>query len=198
MHRKLVLFVGATALVAGSVFATTAAVRAQQESPDMEAMMQKMMELATPGPEHAELQKHAGTWEQTYRMKWSPESPWMESKGTAEMTPILGGRFVMEKVQFEIPGMGQAEGMQLMGFDKSSGEYISLWADSMSTWWVESRGKKQADGTIDLRGIMKDVAGERPYRMVIKNQSETESDADMYDTILGEEVLVMQIHSKKK
>ncbi len=198
MQSKLKLFSCAAALVGASVFTTAAIVRAQEESPDPAEMMMKMMELATPGPEHAELAKKVGAWEQQYKMKWDPNAPWMDAAGTSEATSVLGGRFIMEKIKSEMPGMGPFEGLQLFGFDKMSGEYISLWADSMSTWWVESRGKENPDGTIEMKGTMKDVMGQRPFRMVIKPKGETENDIEMYDTIMGKEVLVMQIHSKKK
>jgi len=78
-------------------------------------------------------------------------------------------------------------------------EYISLWADSMSTWWVMSRGKKAADGTIEMKGTMVDVAGERPFRMVIRAQGDDLNEVEMYDTIPpAGEVQVMGITSRRK
>ncbi len=198
MQSKLKLFAFAVVLAGAGILTTAEIVRAQEASPDPAEMMMKMMELATPGPEHAELAKKAGAWEQQYKMKWDPNGPWVDSTGTAEATSVLGGRFILEKVKAEMPGMGPFEGLQLVGFDKRSGEYISLWADTLGTWWVESRGQGKPDGTIEMKGTMNDAMGERPFRMVIKHKSDTESDVDMYDTIQGKEVLVMQIHSKKK
>jgi hypothetical protein len=163
---------------------------------DEVAMMAEMMKLSMPGPEHAELQKTVGTWEKTQRMRWSPDAEWMTTTCTSQVTPLLGGRYVMEQLGFEMMGMPM-EGLSITGFDNMTGEYTSLWADSMSTWWTSSRGKAAADGSIDFRGTMTDVAGSRPFRMVLR-QGPDSGHMDMYDTIPPHgEVLVMTIDSKR-
>ncbi|MFN0007857.1 MAG: DUF1579 domain-containing protein [Planctomycetota bacterium] len=203
MNTALKLSLAAVALVGGTVLVTAAALRPQDKGegapPDMDpAMMMKMMELATPGEPHKELAKLVGTWEIDYKMRWGPDMPWMDTKGTGEVKPLLGGRYVMETVQFEVMGMPM-EGLHILGYDNMKKEYISLWADSMSTWWVTSRGKESADGTIEYKGTMIDVAGERPYRMVIHPKSDDLHEAEMYDTIPpAGEVKVMTITSKRK
>jgi hypothetical protein len=162
------------------------------------AMMEKMMKLATPSDAHKELAKHAGTWEVHYKMRMSPDMPWMETDGTVEKKSILGGRYIQEDVAFSVMGMPM-QGMQILGFDNLTQEYISWWADSMSTWWVTARGKKAADGTIELKGTMVDVAGSRPYRMVIRPKGEDTTEVEMYDTIPPKgDVLVMSLTEKRK
>ncbi|TAH38904.1 MAG: DUF1579 domain-containing protein [Planctomycetota bacterium] len=205
MQSRLSLFLAGAALVAGTAFVTAQIVRAQQDPAQDPAaaippeMMEKMQELATPGPEHADLQKLVGEWNQSYTMKWSEDMPEMASKGTAKVKPLLGGRFVMEEVHMELPGMGPMEGISILGYDKLKGEYVSIWMDSWSTWPTFASGKAGKDGKIETKGTMVDaMAGARPFRMVIQPKSDNEHYAEMFDTIDGKEVKVMTIHAKRK
>jgi hypothetical protein len=163
MNTALKLSLASVALVGGTVLVTAAALHPQDKpagSQDKPAaggmdgmdpeMMAKMMKLATPGPEHKELMKMAGQWEEDYKMRMSPDMDWMEFKGTSESKPLLGGRYIMMTTKFSMMGMPM-EGFQILGYDNMKQEYTSFWADSMSTWWVTSRGKKDANGTIDLK-----------------------------------------------
>ena len=111
---------------------------------------------------------------------------------------MLDGRYLFEEQEFTFMGMPM-KGVNILGFDNSTGEYTSMWADTMSTWWVSSRGKENAEGVIDFKGTMKDVAGERPFRMEVHNVSADEVQGRMFDTIppVGE-VEVMQFTSKRK
>lgn len=213
MKPELKRPLAAIVLVGGTILATPACESQPEKQPakpqekaaakdpgtiDPAAMMQKMMELAQPGAPHQELAKKVGTWEQHYKMRMDPEGPWQEFDGQAEIKPLLGGRYVMEDVSFSMMGMPM-QGMQLIGYDNMSQEYVALWADTMSTWWVTARGKKGADGTIEMKGTMVDVMGPRPYRMVMHPKGDDESETEMYDTIPPKgETLVMTITSKRK
>jgi hypothetical protein len=54
--------------------------------------------------------------------------------------------------------MGMSEqGMHLLGFDNRTQEYISLWADSWSTWWKTSKGNETEKGVIETKGMMNDA-----------------------------------------
>ncbi len=163
---------------------------------DQQEMMKKMMELATPSAEHMELVKMTGAWTQHYKMRWAPDAPWQGSTGTSTIKSILGGRYVQEDVSATMEGM-PFQGMQLLGYDKLTNEYISLWMDSMCTWWMESRGKKDAKGVIDMHGMMSDVAGTRPFRMVVHHIDGSSSHVEMFDTKPNGEELVMTIDAKR-
>ncbi len=169
----------------------TAAMMSEEEA------MARMMELATPGPEHAELAAHAGTWTVQYKYRWSPDAPWESAAGSVTSKPVLGGRYLMEEHSMEMMGMPM-QGLLFLGFDKQSGEYTSLWMDSNSTWWVEARGKESPDGVTNLTGTMKDIAGERPYRMKTWTKADGTVENEMYDTIGGREVLVMTYTLQRK
>jgi len=87
----------AVALVACGALLVVAASRPQDKSGAKQppagedpAMMEKMMKLAMPGDAHKALAKQAGTWQTHYKMRMSPDMPWMESDGTAEKKAVLG------------------------------------------------------------------------------------------------------------
>lgn len=194
------------ALVCGTALVTSQVVRAQQkqdkkteaapEGMDAE-MLAKMMALGTPGPEHKELMADAGKWEETYKMRMGPDAPWTESKGTSEAKPLLDGRYLMQNTSGDMMGM-QFHGIQIIGFDNMSKEYIALWMDSMSTWWVTTRGKKDKDGKLEMKGTMVDIAGSRPFRMVMQRKGPDLNEVAMYDTIPGKgEIEMMTIVSKR-
>lgn len=198
MQSKLHLLLAGTALVAGTAVVTANIVGAQDpgaQPPDMA----KMMEMATPGDEHEMLAAMAGSWQQEFGMTMMPGMPEMKSKGESTIKPLLGGRYIMEEVHLDIPMMGPMDGIQIMGFDKMSGQYVSIWLDSMGTWPTISYGKANDKGVIETKGMMKDVmSGERPFRMTIQPKGDDESYAEMFDTIEGKEVRVMTIHSQRK
>jgi len=157
----------------------------------------KMVAMAAPGPAHADLAARAGTWTVDYKYRMGPDTPWQPMQGTITSKPVLGGRFLMEEHSLEMVGMPM-EGLLFLGFDNSAQEYTSLWMDSNSTWWVEARGTKSAAGVTTMSGTMKDIAGERPYRMKTWMKAQGVMESEMYDTIAGEEVLVMTYTSRRK
>lgn len=203
--NSLRLFTGAAALVACTAFATTHVVSARQDrsAPPADmgmmdpAMMARMAELAAPGPAHAEFAKLAGTWEDSYVVNM-PGMPPMDTKGTRTIKSLLGGRYILEEMEFNMMGMAM-QGMSIMGYDNLKKEYVSIWMDSMSTWPIFSRGTKNQSGEVETKGTMVDAAGERPFRMVWRQKGPNEVEAEMYDTIPPQgEIKVMTIKSTRK
>ena len=117
MHaRKLtsaaaLIAVGALLAIAASRPQDKPAPKAAPSPMEDPAMMEKMMKLATPSDAHKELAKHAGTWEVHYKLRMSPDMPWMETDGTVEKKSILGGRYLQEDVSFSVMSMPM-QGMQ--------------------------------------------------------------------------------------
>lgn len=165
---------------------------------DEAAMMQAMTQLATPGPEHAELAKHAGTWRTFYETKMGPDAPWTKSEGLTTGRMILGGRFLYEDITFDIPGMPPMQGVHILGYDNLSKQFESHWMDTMSTWMIHSTGTVTEDGALEFKGTMTDVMGSRPFRMMMRDQADGSSTMEMYDTLPGgQEVLMMKATSKR-
>lgn len=164
---------------------------AQPGAPDMQAMMQKMMELATPGAPHQLLAKMAGKWSITTRM-WTggPVAPPTESKGTAEMAMILGGRFLSQEVRGDFNGM-PFEGTGLYGYDNAQKKYISFWIDNMGTMMMTGLGTADSAGkVITYVSIYDDpMTGEKnkKIRQVLRFVSDDQIAFEMYDSQQGKE-----------
>ncbi len=163
-----------------------------------EQMMQKMQELAAPGPEHQHLQNLVGNWDLKLRTRFQPDAPWSESPGTAEARGILGGRFVVQDVSASMEGM-PFTGFELLGYDKLQGLHTSSWADSMGTSAFHSTGKMEGEAIV-YRGSMTDFVTPdgRPYRTVLRIQDKDHWTREMYDTMEGEEVLVITIEGRRR
>ena len=110
--------------------------------------------------------------------------------------PLLRGRYLYENVSFEMMGQ-QMTRVSIVGYDKLKDEYISLWMDSMSTWWISSRGKKGADGVIELKGMMHEMQGDIPFRQTIQIGPDGSSSMRMYQTIAGKELEVMRTRTSR-
>jgi hypothetical protein len=137
-----------------------------QPSAAEQAMMEKYMKAATPGPEHQKLAKLAGKWKLQLTSWFAPGAPPQKSEGTAEFNSILGGRYVTEEVHGSMGDQQPFEGRGLSGFDNVTRENWVVWVDSMSTGPMLMRGKCAVDEKkCTLKGRAPDpVAGkEVPY-----------------------------------
>ncbi len=97
-----------------------------------EEMMKKAKTLGSPTPAHTVLQPLVGTW--VTETKWwkAPGEKPEVSKGRANHQWAFGKRFIKEKYEGKFAGEAfQGEGM--IGYDNVKKEYVSTWADSMST-----------------------------------------------------------------
>lgn len=162
-----------------------------------EEAMERMTEMAAPGAAHAALMARAGTWVVDSKYRMSPDAEWIVGRATVTAKPVLGGRYLLEEHDMEMLGTPMS-GFLFLGFDNLTQEYTSLWMDTTSTWWVEARGTRGADGVTNMSGTMKDIAGTRPYRMKFWSKGDGAMEQEMYDTIDGREVLVMTYSSRRK
>lgn len=119
---------------------------------EMEQMMKVWADAMKPGEAHKNLMRSAGSWDTTTRT-WmgGPDAPPMETKGTAENKEVLGGRFLLETVKFEIPmptGNMPIEGMGMFGYDNYQKVYVGCWADTAGTQLLTMRGSMSPDGKV--------------------------------------------------
>lgn len=169
---------------------------------DMEKIMAETMKLAAPGKEHAELAEGVGRWDVKIKFRMGADQPWQEAEGKADCRTILGGRYVVQEIDYEC--MGQpVQGFQILGYDNLKKEYTATWYDTWSTWSVTSRGTKDDAGNIVYKGQMVDLVTPegRPFEMIVEPKGEDGFFIQMFDHIDGEEVEVMQIvqtRSKEK
>ncbi|MDX2115701.1 MAG: DUF1579 domain-containing protein [Planctomycetota bacterium] len=122
---------------------------AGQVEGDEAAMMAYMM----PNEHHARLMALEGEWD--VKAKWfpGPGAPAIENDMKATCKPILGGRYLMEKVTGTLT-MGEGmppmefEGMSIMGYDNHKKQHTSVWIDNMMTGMWSEAGTCSADGKV--------------------------------------------------
>ena len=189
-------------LVAGMALAATITVHAQEKgkpgesapkmSPEEQAMMEKMMKLAQPGPQHQQLAKLVGKWNYISNMaSMDPSQPPTQSHGSCEREMLLGGRFLMEKVKGEFTGM-PFEGIGITGYDNAQQKYISYWIDNFGTMMMTGTGTADSTGKIlTFISIFDDpVTGEKnkSVRQVLRIVSDDQLTYEMYSTMQGKEI----------
>ena len=117
-------------------------------SAEEQAMMEAYMSYATPGKPHARLVKKAGNWNITVKMWHSPdmEVP-VESTATSHIKAILGGRYIVEKVEGEAMGM-PFKGFGISGYDNITKKFVGVWVDNHNTGIIHSEGTPARYGDI--------------------------------------------------
>lgn len=141
-----------------AVVATTVAVAAggpdkKSGAPEMQlppgwtaADMAACAAAGTPGTQHAELAKLAGTWSGKTTMWMAPGTEPMRSECTTTMTVIMDGKFLQCQTEGEMPGMGAFKGMGMYGYDNVSQKFQGMWIDNMGTGMMTGPGERSADG----------------------------------------------------
>lgn len=138
-----VVLVGATALVTSKVVSgDEPGKQPEGGAPAMDPAMMKMMEMGTPGPEHAQLEAMVGEWNAECTFEMEPGKP-MTSKAKSSNRWILDKRYVQEDYAGDFMG-APFNGMSIVGYDKYKQKFVSTWIDSMSTMVYISYGTYDA------------------------------------------------------
>ena len=154
--------------------------------PFTQAEMEAMQKAATPGPEHAQLQRMAGTWTVQAKCWMKPELPAEEWTGTATCTPLLGGRFLVEDFT-GVMSMGPFHGHGMLGYNNATKEWEHIWLDDMSTGMIVSRGESQEGGAALHATFTCPADGKQVNsRMVLKSTGDDERTVDMWTTKAGQ------------
>lgn len=122
---------------------------AKQLTPEL---MEEMMQLAKPGPEHELLATYAGHWdaEVTWWMEPGAEPQTAGGSQTSEM--ILEGRFLKSDGEMG-EGMMSGTSLTIMGFDRRVGEYTMVAFDTWGTYYVTAGGTyNEENKTIIMTG----------------------------------------------
>ena len=175
--------------------AVAAPVFAQQDQ-DPAAAQEAWMKAAAPGEFHAFLAKKAGKWRIAGKMWPAPGQDPVASESTAEAEMILGGRYLVEKMQGSAMGM-PFEGMGITGYDNASGLVTSIWYDTMGTGTMVMTGTWEKPGApLVTTGTTVDPAtgNEMQLRTVTTFVNADESVFEYFATTAGTpEVKVMEL-----
>ena len=141
-----------------------------------------------PGPEHKNLIAFVGTWELTVQG--------IQKKGSAEIKPILGGRFITEDVKIPF-GDFDMDWHGVIGYDRVKKQYTGVWFDNMNNTTQSSTGEADKTGrTITFRG---EHAGNARFLWRISNDGEKTMSIEMFQVAQdGKETPVLKVLGKKK
>ncbi len=197
----------AISLAAAAVFTmlVVSPVQGKEKKPekqmDPQAMMEEFKKLATPGEPHRQLASLAGTWTTTTKEWMEPGKPPMESAGTAEMKPLLEGRYLQQEYSGSMMGDQPYHGIGISGYDNLTKKYVTTWIDSMGTGIFVMEGTASPDGkTITYKGQHPMPGGESmTHRAVWKIHDSNSQTFEMYGTHPGgKEMKEMEIVYRRK
>src|SRR2546421_1882817 len=118
------------------------------------AMMKAMMDAATPGPHHKELEAMAGKFRYTNKCKMDPAQDWMTSEGDYDGDMALDGRYLLSNVKGPMMG-SEFVGMGCLGYDNTLQKHVAAWIDNMGTGIMRAEGTCDASTkTITFQGEM--------------------------------------------
>ena len=156
--------------------------------------MEANLAYMTPGEEHAKLAAHAGSWNVRTKMFMTVDAEAVEMDATADSEMVLGGRFLVEEYHGTL--MGEPfDGLLIVGFNKLTTEYFSVWMDTWGTAFHTARGSENGDGAIAMAGKIHDVLTPegRTYRHVLR-EAGSGYVVELYDTLPdGTEWMVMEM-----
>lgn len=108
--------------------------------------MKKMADAGTPGPMHAMLAKHVGTWKGQATMWMAPDTEGLKSEVTMTCVSLMDGRFTQVQMKGDTP-MGPMDGLALYGYDNVAKKFQSTWVTNCGTGMMTGTGELQSDGS---------------------------------------------------
>ncbi len=153
----------------------------QEGKKDMQAMMEVYKKVGTPGAPHKLFSSLEGSWTTRTKSWMEPDKPPMESTGTCEQKPLLGGRYLQQEYTSDMQGE-TFRGINILGYDNHSKKYVSVWLDSMSTGIYFFEGTASRDGrTITQESTYDDpVRGKTTWRSITRIRDDNTLEYEMY------------------
>ena len=178
--------------------AALAAPALAQDPKEMEAMMK----AGTPGEQHKRLGALAGSWT-VHGKFWQPGGGGTpaEMTGSAEVKPLMDGRYVHEEFSGDFMGM-PFRGVGVTGFDNVRQKYLSTWIDNMSTTIMLMTGTYDgATKTYTYTGQYPDpmTGKEKPMKIVMKVVDDNKHVSEFFDHTPGDKwVKTMELTYTRK
>ena len=129
---------------------------APRESPEP---VSQSGQAATPGAVHKHLARRAGEYTTLTKFSMQPGGPATESTGTAKITVIVDGRFLLEENAGLFMGQ-QTKGSRIWGYENSTKQYESVWMYTGSTGIMKLTGTSTDGGkTVNFVAVFNDDNG---------------------------------------
>jgi Protein of unknown function (DUF1579) len=199
---------GTASMPADSPKATTSSAVATSPiaapQPSDAEMMKQMVELAKLNENHKLLADLAGDWRYTVKMWTAPNTPAMESKGTASRKPMMNGRYFTLDVtgKMKMPGAdGKMQdftfkGHGMEGYDNVKKKFVGTWMDNMGTGIMMSEGDYDPTSkTFTYTGEMEMMPGmKEKMREVVKIADKNHHTFEFYEDRGTGETKTMEIN----
>jgi len=169
-------------------------------TPEQQAEMEAYLKAGAPGAPHQWMASTTGVYDIKTRSWMEPGGPAIEDSGTATRTMMLDGRVLVEVMSSTMMGT-PFTGHLLTGYDNVSGEYWSVWMDSMSTGMMASKGSCNDQKVCTFTGSWNDPIKKGPVeaRTTSRWTSPTTEIFEMYGPDKdGKEMKMMEITYTKK
>jgi hypothetical protein len=113
---------------------------------------QGQAEISEPGAEQASLTQLAGDYTTTQKFFIHAGVPPAQSHGSAKISVILDGRFLLERNSVD-SGPVVVHGLRLYGYNNATRRYEAVWTYTMSTEMMKMTGDSRDGGkTIEFSG----------------------------------------------
>ena len=184
----------APGFLAGALFASalvpafSSAPVPQDHEGDMASMLEQARKYTEPGEHHKLLERFLGKWDTETRL-FMGDKPLPASKGTAEASWLIEGRWIQNKSTGSMMGR-PLETFTVMGYDNFKQSYVSTVVSSMDTAMNRSEGDLDPGGDVLLLyGTLDEyLTGEhdKMVKTVIRFLSKDEHVMEIHDLPIGE------------
>ena len=156
---------------------------------DADGGMGRWMQTLKPSAAHARLKELLGTYEVTTRMRMDPSKPPLESKGTAEVSWLTEGKWLISKANTEL--MGQKVNITtILGYDNFKERYVWCTVDSMQTTLNTASGHfDQSGDDLILWGTIDEPATpeqDKQVKYVYRGFGKDKFTFEVHDMMIGE------------
>jgi hypothetical protein len=135
-----------------------------------------------PGPEQAALAKLAGDYNRVVKFLGQTGANGAPSSGTAKISVVLGGRFILEESNDVVFGR-PVEGMRLYGYNNVTHQYEMARMYTMSTAITMMTGTSSDGGkTVDFTGTSYTGNGKVPLHAQLRVTGDDEFAVTMFTT----------------
>jgi hypothetical protein len=158
-------------------------------SKDADGGMARWMGTFKPGPAHARLKEILGNYEVTLRMRMDPSKPPAESKGTAEISWLVEGKWLLWKSSIDMFGQ-KVNSTTLVGYDNFKERYVTAKVDSLQTTLDTSSGHfDQSGDNLILWGTIDEPMTpeqDKLVRYIYRGFGQDKWTLEVHDMMIGE------------
>ncbi len=165
-------------------------------------LREAVKQAARPRDFHKKIKKIKGKY--THAIKWwrSPDAAPDESEGRGDAEWTLDGRFMVQKIHAKWLDM-PFKAMVVLGYDNATGQYTSVWMDTLGTKMMFSKGTlDEAGETITMQGEYVDVMTGEPVQVrsvFLLPARKRNMKLEMYRTDTGgEEFKFLEVNTERR